>query len=233
LREYLTPPETKILAAKLEAWKKKCGKPWVQLARDFSVCRALLHQIRHGHSCRVSIARKIAKGIGWRTFRAPIRATHLWDPAQIQKAASSASVRAQPLLLLQILHSAASSLHLALSLRGISTKMILPEQPANDAVSRVVVHNPMGTPLLDVCFRIDSNQLRYSLRKFNLGSSLSVVGEGYASSEGFSFCEEFLMTFVSGTETATGRAARKKLVETFNAFQNHGGKRTQHHAGRS
>jgi hypothetical protein len=179
LREYLTPPETKILATKLEAWKKASGKPWVQLARDFSVCRALLHQIRRGHACRVSIARK------------------------------------------------------TLSLRGITTKMILPEQPANDAVSRVVIHNTMGTPLLDVCFRIDSNQLRYSLRKFNLGSSLSVVGEGYASSEGFSFCEEFLMTFVSGTETPTGRAARKKLVDTFNAFQNHGRPRTQHHAGRS
>lgn len=225
MRAYLTPPETKILVTKLEAWKQKCGKSWVQLARDFSVGRTVIHRIRNGHDCRVTIAKKLAGGIGWKSFRAPPAVTHLWAPSELQMAASSASVHSQPLLFLQVLHAAASALHLMLGLRGLQTKLVLPEKASADAVSRVVVHNSLGNPLLDVCFRIGSKQLRYSLRKFQLGSTLVVVGEGYVSDEGLAFCEEFLMTFVSGTETITGKAARKKLVDTFNAFQNHGRKR--------
>ncbi len=211
----LTTKEASQLSRRLLAWRVKNKKSWAQAALDFSVSRLTLLAIRRGAQCRVETARKICKVIGWRTFRQEKKLVSLARMEELQRSASAGSMNSCPLLLLQVLHAAASNLYLRLRLKGYTVQLSLPDQTL-PLTSWVVLTSPARLPLLHVEFFIKDRNLRYRLVKCAPDGSPQRVGEGYLSDEGLGYCEEFLTSYASGPLTQT---TRQRSVRLFNAAQ--------------
>jgi hypothetical protein len=158
----------------------------------------------------------------WSSFRRIPTAKALWGAEELQIAAASARPSTQPLLWLQVLHAAASLLHLTLAQRGVVTKLSLPDAANENSHSWVSLNDAEGFPVLDVQFHIRCRRLGYSMHVFSRERGSEVVGEGYAGTEGLSFCEEFFVTQGADSSKVSGEALRNKVIKVFNAYQLHG-----------
>lgn len=165
---------------------------------------------------------KICRVVGWKSFRKAPAIFNLWTPEKLQKASAATSIKQDPLLWLQIIHAVTSALYVSARFKGLTVSLSLPDKAEANSVGRVTLGTSLGLPLLDVSFRIEKQVLMYRWHKFGASSPVEIVGDGYVSSEGFVFCEEFLSSYASGKDYSTRKTARQKVTKAFNSFQQHG-----------